>query len=194
MWKTIQEHYNIKHLVTVESRREYGNVPCIFIGSPYIHDIIVIRVSDGKLLKRYNSGKHTNELLYNLQPKLDADEQSGKLKELIDAKDTFEKLLPVYDISDYKHIRLRYCEQYGYPNVTTEGLLMYDNQFYSQRRFAQVKLREQSKIYWRMWWNDVRNNLYEAMRQLRLLKYHFRRVWVFVYVNCWGQFFVKKEG
>ena len=40
-WKTIKQHYGIKHIVQVSKRKEYSDEPVILIGSPYISDIIV---------------------------------------------------------------------------------------------------------------------------------------------------------
>lgn len=69
-WKTVKEYYGIKHIVQVRESKEYGEEPMILIGSPYISDIIVIRPSDGKILKRYKDN-HINKLLNELQPRLD---------------------------------------------------------------------------------------------------------------------------
>lgn len=191
-WKTIKEHYDIKHIVQVDKDREYGEEPVIMIGSSFIHDIIVIRPSDGKILKRYTD-RGVNKLLQALQPRLDEDEKSGKLKELIDAKDTFDKLLPVYSIGDHKRIRLMWCEHYGYPNVTTDGELMYENIFYSQLKAAKYHLMRNTKMDWRNWWRyNVRGRFKVIGEQFKLFfKYDLREIWECVYVRCWGVFFVK---
>lgn len=194
-WKTIKEHYDIKHIVCVQKGREYGEEPMIMIGSPYITDIIVIRPSDGKILKRYGDGR-TNELLRNLQPKLDEDEKNGKLKELIDTPDKFGRLLPVYYYGDRKHIRLMYCEHYGYPNCTTEGMLMYENTCCSKRKAAQHYLVAGTRINWHHWWlYGVRERLHRIKKEfICIFKYDMRDIWECVYVRCWGRFFVKKGG
>ena len=102
-WKNVKEHYGIKHIVQIDTHEKYGNTPCILIGSPYISDIIVIRISDAKILKRYGDG-HVNGLLNELQPRLDEDEKNGTLKRLIDEPDRFGQLYPAYCIEDYRHI------------------------------------------------------------------------------------------
>jgi hypothetical protein len=43
-WKSVKEHYQIKHIVQVTDKG-------ICVGSPYIHDVIIIGL-DGKVLKR----------------------------------------------------------------------------------------------------------------------------------------------
>lgn len=190
-WKNVKEYYGIKHIVQVDTRNDYGRVPAILIGSPYISDIIVIRISDGKILKRFDM-RH-NELLAALQPRLDEDEKNGKLKELIDTKDTFGKLLPVYFVGDHKRIRLMWCEHYGYPNVTTDGKLMYENEFYSKLKAAKYHLLRNTKMNWGWWWRyNVKMRFNEIGRQLKILfKYDLREILDCIYVRCWGVFFVK---
>lgn len=189
-WKNVKEHYDIRHIVQVGVRKEYGDEPCIMIGSPYICDLIVIRVSDGKILKRYKDG-HANERLRTLQPRLDEDEKDGVLKALIDSEDTFGKLLPVYCIDDGRNIVKMWCERYGYPNVTTEGMLMYENTFYSQLRAAKYHLMRKSSIRWRNWWWFVCNRLSEAWDRIMCLKWSFKEIADCIHVRIWGIFFIK---
>lgn len=193
-WKTVKDHYDIQHIVQVDTRKDYGSEPAILIGSPYISDIIVIRISDGKILKRFD-GRH-NELLAALQPKLDEDEKTGKLKELVSAPDTFHDVKPIYYIGDRKHVQQMFCEHYGWPNVTVNGMLMYENLFFSQRRAAVHYLVERSHIKWFSWWNcGVMQRLERIAKEIRsLFRYEIRDVWESVYVHCWGRFFVKKGG
>lgn len=191
-WKKVQEHYGIKHIVQVDSRRDFGKVPCILIGSSYIGDIIVIRISDAKILKRYNTKSCSNELLMELQPKLDEDEKNGTLKRLIDEQDTFERLLPVYNIQR-RHIVKMYCESYGWPNVTTEGQLMYENTFASQLRAARYYLLHRSKMDWKCWWWHVRERFDRIKREIKAFSWELGEIWDCIYVRCWGYFFVKEK-
>lgn len=189
-WKKVKEHYGIVHIVQVDTRKEYGNAPCILIGSPYISDIIVIRMSDAALLKRFTG--YSNDKLMVLQPMLDEDAKNGILKRLIDEPDKFGKLLPVYCIEDHRHIVEMQCEAYGYPNVTTSGKLMYDNMFFSQRRAASHYLLHNSKIS-PFWWRHVKDRFSEIWRVIKLLRFEVGEIWTYIYVRCWGQFFVRKE-
>ena len=192
-WKTIKQHYGIKHIVQVSKRKEYSDEPVIMIGSPYISDIIVIRISDGKLLKRYDSGR-ANELLQALQPKLDDDETSGKLKELIDEKDQFDNLLPVYYIGDRRNIRLMYCEEYGYPNCTTDGRLMYENLYLKNLKDAKDYLVHRTKIDWFVWRHHVADRWKRAFEEIRrMFRWEFGEIADSIYVRCWGRFFVNKN-
>lgn len=72
--KKLKEKYKIEHTVC---RTEKG----ICIGSPYIHDIIVIS-NEGKFLKKYKDGKYddgwsTNEKLKRYQEEMLSDESTG---------------------------------------------------------------------------------------------------------------------
>lgn len=192
-WKKIKEHYGIEHIVQVDCRRTYEDVPCIFIGSPYISDLIVIRTSDGHILKRYTRDRHVNKLLFELQPKLDEDEKNGKLKQLIDEQDTFERLLPVYEIQKRKIVKM-WCEHYGWPNVTTDGKLMYNNTFVSKLSVARHYLLCNTKMRWKFWRLHVRERFQEISRQIKnLFRYELGEVWDCIYVRCWGRFFVKEK-
>lgn len=194
-WKTVKDHYDIKHIVQVDTRKEYGDVPVIMIGSPYISDIIVIRISDGKILRRYEDGR-TNELLRALQPRLDEDEKTGKLKELIAAPDTFHNVKPVYYIGDHMHVQQMFCEHYGWPNVTVDGKLMYENEFFSQRRAAVHYLVQNTHISWKRWWYyGVKQRMERIVKEVRaFFRWEIREILESIYVRCWGRFFVKKGG
>ena len=61
-WKRLKEHYRIEHMVQIT---EAG----ICIGSPYIHDIIVVGM-DGKILKRHDGNAGS---LGRYQTEIDAD-------------------------------------------------------------------------------------------------------------------------
>lgn len=191
-WKTIKDHYNIKHIVQFDKRREYGEEPVIMIGSPHISDLIVIRPSDGKILKKYKGGS-VNKLLQALMPILDEDEKTGKLKDLIDAEDHFSRKLPVYYYGDGRHIRLTYCEHYGYPNCTIDGHIMYENHYCSKLKAAKYYLLYNSRMHWGRWWKyNVRVRFREINRQIKVLfRYDMKEVWDYIYVRCWGRFFVK---
>jgi hypothetical protein len=115
-WKNIKEHYKIGHIVQVTSEG-------ICIGSPYIHNIIVIGL-DGELKRRYDD--RSNEDLSRYQSEMAADPE--KLKRLIDAPDAFSRSVPVYTFDGGEIIKKR-CEELKWPNVTHDGEMMYDNTF-----------------------------------------------------------------
>jgi uncharacterized protein YlxW (UPF0749 family) len=51
-----------------------------------------------------------------------------QIKALIDQEDTFERSITVYTHDNLK-ILTKYCEKLGYPNVTHDGVLMYEDSF-----------------------------------------------------------------
>ncbi|MBQ9532417.1 MAG: hypothetical protein IJR71_00420 [Prevotella sp.] len=191
-WKNVKEHYGIKHIVQIDTHEKYGNTPCILIGSPYISDIIVIRISDAKILKRYGDG-HVNGLLNELQPRLDEDEKNGTLKRLIDEPDRFGQLYPAYCIEDYRHIVKMRCEEYGYPNVTTSGKLMYENTFAPDEETARKYLLHRSKVNWEIWRWHVRDRFRYIWDEVKRLRYELNEVYNYLYVRCWGRFFIIEE-
>jgi hypothetical protein len=120
-WKSVKEHYRIGHYVTVD--REKG----ICIGSPYVHDLIVIGF-DGVVKKRPDR-THNDDLCRYLR-EFDADREL--LKQLILQEDKFEKSLPVWTYFGSRIVE-KFCEEYGWPNVTHDGLMMYNNTFSKDR-------------------------------------------------------------
>lgn len=119
-WKSVKEHYRISHHVQVRD----GD---ICIGSGYISEIIVIG-SDGRIKKR--SDELSNVELRRYLSEMDAD--VGKLKELVEMPDVFERSIPVYTYAGGDILEKR-CETLGWPNVTHDGMMMYENTFSDDR-------------------------------------------------------------
>lgn len=113
-WKNVKEHYQIKHAVRVT---EQG----ICIGSPYIHDIIVIG-QDGTITKAYRGA--SNDDLMRYQKEFHDDPET--LKRLVREPDTFQTSIPVYTYMGGEIIE-KQCEAPGWPNVTHDGEMMFDN-------------------------------------------------------------------
>lgn len=122
-WKAIKEHYNIGHFIS-----NYPEGICI--GSPLVYDIIVIDPETGRIKKRYAGGtwskSASNKDLTRYQAEFDTD--PAKLLELIKQNDIFERSIPVYTY-DNGDILEKFCEEIGYPNITHDGQMMYDNTF-----------------------------------------------------------------
>lgn len=129
-WKSIKEHYQIEHIVSVDKE-----TLDIMIGSPYIRDIIRFDTK-GKFIKRYGDDHYSlNAHLKRYQKEMDSD--IPKLVELINMTDSFSVSLPVY-YYDYEEGRVieDFCEEYAWPNCTHNGYLMYDNGFYKDKQFC----------------------------------------------------------
>ncbi|RVQ01985.1 hypothetical protein [Sinorhizobium meliloti] len=122
-WKNVKEHYRIDHQVEVT---EEG----ICIGSPYVHAIIVISL-DGALIKE--ADRTLNEKLMRYQFEMKAD--PAKLRHLVVSPDTFSASIPVYTYRGAEIIEKR-CEELGWPNVTHDGDMMYENTFFANREGA----------------------------------------------------------
>lgn len=124
-WKAIKEHYRIEHDVQVVPDKG------ICIGSAYIHDIIVIGPA-GEIVKRYDPGRgwSVNADLHRYQLEMEAD--PAKLKQLIDQPDTFERSVQVFTYEGADIIECA-CEELGWPNVTHDGRMMYENTFTPDR-------------------------------------------------------------
>ncbi|NTF07156.1 hypothetical protein G6L37_13465 [Agrobacterium rubi] len=121
-WKNVKEYYRIDHQVQIT---EEG----ICIGSPYVHAIIVISL-DGEIVKAYD---RQNEKLKRYQADLNADPR--KLRELIALPDTFSASIPIYTYHGAAIIE-KFCEELGWPNVTHDGLMMYENTFFALKEDA----------------------------------------------------------
>lgn len=137
-WKRLKEHYGIRHQVAVYPEKG------ICIGSAYVHDIIVIADTDHPLewhdrtYKRpmnigcgltiwrgdtIGRGEPFDGLVERWQayPK--------ELRNTIDEPDTFGRSIPVYTYDYDGNIIMHVCEEPGWPHVTHDGRMMYENTF-----------------------------------------------------------------
>ncbi len=125
-WKAIRDHYGIEHIVQVTSAG-------ICIGSGYIHDLIVVangvrdRSHDND---RFGVRRKEGGELGRIMDEMDAD--PAKLAELAACADTFDRSLTVYTY-DGGAILEKQCEELGWPNVTHDGLIQYENTFSPDR-------------------------------------------------------------
>ena len=130
-WKNVKEHYNIKHTVQVRNGR-------IAIGSPYVHDLIRVEFDGSVSWGSMGSSKNSGLDVYYAD--LTAD--PTRLKELIDAPDTFADSIECFTFKDGQVIGKR-CEAFGYPNCTHDGELMYDNTFFLEPTEAAAKAKRE---------------------------------------------------
>lgn len=125
-WKNVKERYRIDHRVQVTQEG-------ICIGSAYIYNLIVIGMN-GVIIEPYRAceglGWGVNPDLKRYETEMLADPEA--LRKAVLEPDTFSRSLPVwtYDGGD---IIEKQCEEYGWPNNTHDGLLMYDNTFSEDR-------------------------------------------------------------
>jgi hypothetical protein len=154
-FKTIKENYKIGHIVAVYP----GEGICI--GSSYVHDALITINFDGKITKV--SSLWSNKYPYIAE--LRADEATGELKRLVQMKDEFGEVFPVYT---YKHGRIlkEWCEIYGWPNVTTEGYVMYENTYFRDKQKAIYACKESSKLGVKYSYRHLRERIRDARRSL----------------------------
>lgn len=119
-WKAVKEHYQIKHIVHMRDGH-------LCIGSPYISNIIEVSTK-GKILKRYEWG--SSDELANYQRAIE--ETPEVFTELMAKPDAFDKHITVYTY-DEGAILEKQCEELGWPNITHDGQLMYENTFSDNR-------------------------------------------------------------
>lgn len=130
-WKNVRDHYKITHIIQVTEKG-------ICIGSPYIHNLIVIGL-DGKILKAYDGIWSSNADLSRYMKEFKED--PDKLSELVASTDTFSKSLVVWTYKNGTAVS-KLCEEYGYPNVTHDGELMYDNVFFRTKAEAVAEAKK----------------------------------------------------
>lgn len=137
-WKNLKEHYRIGHAVQVTDDG-------ICIGSPYIHDLIVISL-DGEIVKA-DDGR-VNEDLRRYMAEFKADPE--KLCQIVKSKDEFKVAIPVYTYDGGSIIEKK-CEEAGWPNVTHDGEMMYENMFSTDKHkvIKWAKENAASGIKWR---------------------------------------------
>ena len=120
-WKNVKEHYRIKHHVHVTPEG-------MCIGSAYAPNLIVLGW-DGVIKKRYEREEFflgVNEDLQRYQSEIDADPDT--FQRLAQSPDTFSTSIPVYTFIDGEILE-KQCEEPGWPNVTHDGCLMFQNTY-----------------------------------------------------------------
>lgn len=156
-WKAVKEHYRVTHIVQVTDAG-------ICIGSPYIHDLIVIS-PEGEITKSSDSTVNADLVRYQNEMKADP----GKLRELVAAKDDFATSIPVFTYRGAEILE-KMCEEPGWPNVTHDGDIMYENMFSADRTKVVEWARSNCLAGIRFWRDDVlpdrREKLAEAEREL----------------------------
>lgn len=84
-WKLLKDVYKIEHIVqVVYDKKDKQNK--IYIGSPYISDIIVLS-EDGKILKEYR--EHNNDNLVRYMKEFKEDEE--KLRRIVQTSDAWDE-------------------------------------------------------------------------------------------------------
>lgn len=139
-WKNVKEFYNIRHIVQMIEGE-------LYIGSPYVNDILIVdkegvdkegKVRNGSIIARNKDLERYRD---------DISKSPDKFIELMNKPDEFKRDILVYIYHPNTGIVEKKCEEKGWPNVTHDGQLMYDNIFYADVE----KLIEQEKNNLGLW-------------------------------------------
>lgn len=112
-WKNVKQHYRIGHLVHLTTAG-------LCIGSQFIPEAIIVG-AHGEILKRYD---RADAELARYQAEIDAD--AATFVRLMSEPDCFDRSVPVYSFRGSQIIE-KQCEDLGWPHVTHDGELMYEN-------------------------------------------------------------------
>jgi hypothetical protein len=112
-----------------------NNEDYIAVGSPLCHNLISV---DKKTLKikyaidTWNEGRSSlpnHDELRFIWDKLQEIIDNGQIKDIIEGQDEIENPLPVFTVRDGKLVK-SFTDCYGWPNITIDGDLMYDNTWF----------------------------------------------------------------
>lgn len=147
-WKRFKEHYRIGHAVHVTKSG-------VCIASAYASELIVVD-SDGRISKRYGTdGWGKNKDLLRYQKEIDADPEL--CRQLLHKPDEFSQSLPVWTFNGGEIIE-KQCEEYGWPNCTHDGEMMYDNRHFKTREEAVEKAIREAEAGVRLSMDRVRDD------------------------------------
>lgn len=115
-WKAFKDHFNIEHIVCIKNGK-------LIIGSDFVSDLVSIELSTG-VVQANNTfptflQKHYPQLL---------DVESSEILILLNKEDTFSDSIKVFTYEDDVLLE-KHCEKLGWPNITHDGELMYENTF-----------------------------------------------------------------
>ncbi|QHM90047.1 hypothetical protein [Acetobacter pasteurianus] len=125
-WKTFKQYFGIKHQVCVRNGR-------IIIGSPFVSDIASVDMNTGCV----SCSQTFPDFLRKNYPSL-ANADPAEILECILAEDVFEKSVRIYVLEGHDVVE-KFCEKPCYPNVTHDGVLIYDRDFFSVDRDVVVR-------------------------------------------------------
>lgn len=115
-WKNFKKHFGIEHNVQMTADG-------LCIGSSYVHNLAVVDVATGAIRENQVFSRFLTENYPTLKQAT-----PQEILDVLNEQDTFTKSIPIYTYEDGKIIE-KQCEVLGYPNVTHDGLMMYENTF-----------------------------------------------------------------
>ena len=115
-WKKLKDHFQIEHHVQIVDSQ-------LLIGSSYVSELAAINMQTGRVKKNETFSRFLEE---NYPQLLDA--STAEILSLIEEPDQFSESITVYTYEG-SEITEKLCEATGWPNVTHDGYMMYDNTF-----------------------------------------------------------------
>lgn len=129
-FKAFKEHYGINdHIVSVHKG-------VISIGSDYVSNLVGIDMQTGAIL----INEAFSGFLVQKYPEILNSTNEERLA-LVQIKDQFSQSIPVYTSCNGQIIE-KQCEELGFPNVTHDGEIMYQNTHYANKADAVEYARE----------------------------------------------------
>lgn len=125
-WKRFKEHFEIGHHVCVCDGK-------ILIGSRYVSNIVSVDMETGSVV----CSKTFPEFLRQYYPVL-AKADPAEILSCIREQDIFERSVRIYVFMNNEIVE-KYCEEPCYPNVTHDGLMIYDGDSFSVDRDVVVR-------------------------------------------------------
>jgi hypothetical protein len=112
----------------------------ICIGSPMCSDLISLDIKTFKMryaMDTFNEGPSSlkNRELIFISDKLEELIDNGNINKIIQGQDKLDSPIPVYKIHEGNLIET-FTDCYGYPNITIDGILMYDNEYFKTKEEA----------------------------------------------------------
>lgn len=108
-------------------------------GSYYVPDMIKVSLDGQWVIDAKSLWVNGDKELEALRDKLFEDKKSGKLKEIWEKKEDCAELNIVYTYKGGRVVK-KYAEEFGWPNVCTDGEMMYDNTHFKTYKEAKDKL------------------------------------------------------
>jgi len=136
--KNLREHFAIEFIVQREGSE-------ITIGTSMCHNIIVIKPDYLVFWGTEYLGR-SHEAWQKHYKDLTEASDSGSLKALIEAPDHIGQTIPVWTYRRGRVIK-KECEEFGWPNTTVDGELMYENTFFKDRESALRHCRHDSRLW-----------------------------------------------
>lgn len=137
--KKIKKHYRIDHIVQRHARG-------ILVGSAYVGDLLVFS-DEGALVERSSIGTRDEDLNRYVS---EIEANPALFAALLAEDDVFGKSLKVYTWEGADVVECL-CEEHGWPNVTHDGRLMYENTHFRSKEKAAAKAKIDAALGVREW-------------------------------------------